>query len=509
MSRLEPLTSSGVTVDTPEGLTTIRARIMMGIFDLPAKAAVLSSKQFNGEYGCSVCTHPGQRLSNGARVYLPQKYDDRTHTSVVAAARAAQRCNSAVEGVKGISPLAPYMDLVISIPIDYMHAVLEGVVRMLLKKWFLSANHREPYYLGRAADAIDDQLMKQHPPHEFSRPPRSIQKHMNYWKASELRSWLLYYSLPLLLNHLPPLYWHHYALLMCAIYLLLKDPVLPVEVDAAEQMLWDFYALLPELYGDKCCTANAHLLSHLTKYVCLWGPLWTHSSFGYENKNGHIKHLIHNKSDVVTQLLFNLDVTLTLQQLYPLLSEYESEDTQSFLDMGHLPQRANMMPLYDHVYSVGKIYRDALTEEQGAALQLEQGTTVHFFSRLFMDGALFSSMAYVTSEKKRNDTFCSFTTGSDLHFGRIEVFLASPMKYVLIRACDFKDESLMHQAGPPGRDILGTHSDVDVLNTIIRPFSGFSSLVAVPLSRLSGKAVVLYGTSCDYVMSQPNRWERH
>ena len=133
MNCLEPLTSSGMTVDTPEGLTTT-----MGVFDLPAKAAVLCSKQFNGEYGCSVCTHPGQRLSSGARVYLPQKYDARTHTSVIAASKAVQRCNSAVERVKGISPLAPY---IIPIPIDYMHAVLEGVVRMLLKKWFLSANH--------------------------------------------------------------------------------------------------------------------------------------------------------------------------------------------------------------------------------------------------------------------------------------------------------------------------------------------------------------------------------
>ena len=133
-----------------------------------------------------------------------------------------------------------------------------------------------------------------------------------------------------------------------------------------------------------------------------------------------------------------------------------------------------------------QIYRDSLTEEQGTALQLEQGTTVHLFSRLFMDGVLFSSMPYATSEKKRNDTFSSFTTGSDLHFGRIGVFLASPMKYMLIRVCDFKDESLMQQAGQRG--ILGTHSDVDVLNTIIGPFSGFSSLVAVPLSRLSGKS---------------------
>ena len=158
MNRLEPLTSSGMTVDTPEGFTT-----MMGIFDLPAKAAVLYSKQFNGEYGCSLCTHPGQCLSSGARVYLPQKYDARTHTSVIAAAKAAQRCNSAVERVKGISPLAPY---IISIPIDYMHAVLRrGSTYAAQEVVFIS---KPQDYLGRAADAIDDQLMKQHPPHEFS-----------------------------------------------------------------------------------------------------------------------------------------------------------------------------------------------------------------------------------------------------------------------------------------------------------------------------------------------------
>ena len=37
----------------------------MGVFDLPAKAAVLCAKQYNGEHGCAVCVHPGVRLSNG------------------------------------------------------------------------------------------------------------------------------------------------------------------------------------------------------------------------------------------------------------------------------------------------------------------------------------------------------------------------------------------------------------------------------------------------------------
>ena len=62
-----------------------------------------------------------------------------------------------------------------------------------MASWFNSANHKEPYYLGRKSAEIDSELLKQTPPHEFSRPPRSIQKH---WKASELRTW---HSLPVLL----------------------------------------------------------------------------------------------------------------------------------------------------------------------------------------------------------------------------------------------------------------------------------------------------------------------
>ena len=41
-------------------------------------------------------------------------------------------------------------------------------------------------------------------------------------------------------------------------------------------MLIDFNLLMPELYGESSCTHDVHLLSHLGKYVRLWGPLWTH-----------------------------------------------------------------------------------------------------------------------------------------------------------------------------------------------------------------------------------------
>ena len=190
---------------------------------------MLCAKQYNGEHGCSLCVNPGVRLSNGARIYHPQIYPDCTHEGVLRAAEATQDSGHAVEEIKGVSPLSRPMDLVLSVPIDYIHAVLECVVTMLIKYRFNSSHHREAQYIGWMTRSIDAQLIRQRPPSEFSCPTHSIQKHLNYWKASELRNCLLFYFLPLLLPHLLPLFWHHYALLVCALHILLQSEVTDVE----------------------------------------------------------------------------------------------------------------------------------------------------------------------------------------------------------------------------------------------------------------------------------------
>ena len=354
MKTIRSLTSLGIQVTTPGGLATIRAKLVMGIFDLPAKASVLCIKQHNGRYGCSVCEHPGKRLSNRANVYLPDTHQIRTHASVVLAAKEAEQKNEPVLGVKGLSPLNTTLDLVASIPVDYMHAVLEGATKWLTNAWFNSENHRQPYYLGRSLAQIDSLLLQQRPPQEFSRPPRSIKKHLKFWKVSEFRNWLLYYSLPILLNFLPLLYWHHYALLVCAVHILLKDYITYASLDAAEQMLADFHHLLPELYGERSCIANAHLLTHLTKYVRLWGPLWIHSAFGFENKNGQLKYLFHGESDIVHQILFKISVSYSLQLLHPQLMEHESDSCMSFIYQSVTP-RSNMTHIGRNMYIVGVI----------------------------------------------------------------------------------------------------------------------------------------------------------
>ena len=190
---LQRLSNSGLKIKSPAGLLqTIRLQSLFGVFDLIARAPAMNTKQHNGYNGCPTCLHPGV-TQNHTHVYLPgTHYPRRTHNSIVQAGIQAEQDGEAVDGIKGRSPLVGVVDLVKGIPIDYMHCVLEGVTKKLLETWMTSTKCAG--YIGRFIKQIDKNLLKQRPPHEFSRIPRSIEKHRSYWKASELRNWLLYYS---------------------------------------------------------------------------------------------------------------------------------------------------------------------------------------------------------------------------------------------------------------------------------------------------------------------------
>ena len=46
-----------VTIDGQQKL--VKAQLLCTVMDLPAKAALLNVIQYNGEYGCTTCKHPG------------------------------------------------------------------------------------------------------------------------------------------------------------------------------------------------------------------------------------------------------------------------------------------------------------------------------------------------------------------------------------------------------------------------------------------------------------------
>ena len=79
----------------------------------------------------------------------------------------------------------------------------------------------------------------------------------------------------------------------------------------------------------------------------------------------------------------------------------------------------------------------------------------------------------------------------------------------LIHKFDKLPQSILQQAGPPCRTILSVYKDVDLLNTFIVNVRETTELIAVPLTALKGKVVFVNTGHSKYVVTQPNRFERH
>ena len=67
--------------------------------------------------------------------------------------------------------------------------------------------------------------------------------------ATERKSWLLHYSLPVLRGVLKPIYCTHFALLATAIAILTAEVITTEDLEKADLLLMDFCTVFPELYG--------------------------------------------------------------------------------------------------------------------------------------------------------------------------------------------------------------------------------------------------------------------
>ena len=79
-----------------------------------------------------------------------------------------------------------------------MHGVLLGVQKLLLKLWFNNSYLKKVFSLYNMVSVADEHLKNIFSTLDIKRLPWSISEHLKYWKANELRSFLLYYGLPVL-----------------------------------------------------------------------------------------------------------------------------------------------------------------------------------------------------------------------------------------------------------------------------------------------------------------------
>lgn len=59
-------------------------------------------------------------------------------------------------------------------------------------------------------------------------------------------------------------------------------------------------------------TFNVHQLLHLEKSVVSWGPLWAHSTHGFESANGDLLDVIHAAKGVHHQVCRHIGLKFSL-----------------------------------------------------------------------------------------------------------------------------------------------------------------------------------------------------
>lgn len=207
--------------------------------DAPATIPVQNHTKHGGYHSCSFCLIKGEYAEGAVRFpWCTPEPPLRTHQLVERDMRLVVHpaIGHPVNVVKGPSPLLklPNFDMVQGQSVEYMHSLLLGVSRQLGDYWFLSPNSGQPYYIGEPSTLvmIDERLLSIRPPHCAKRLPRSL-KERGDWKASEHRSWLLFYCLLCTRGYLPLQYWRHMVILVEAAATLLASELNPSMISQA------------------------------------------------------------------------------------------------------------------------------------------------------------------------------------------------------------------------------------------------------------------------------------
>lgn len=208
-----------------------------------------------------------------------------------------------VHGIKGTTPLLELTDFDFvrgTVP-DYLHSVCHGGIRFFFHLWIDSKNHNEPWYLNKSKqDILDARLTKMKPPYDVTRTSRPL-KDINLWKASEFRSFALYYF-PALEDLLPEVYYKHFQSIVYVLEVLLQEKVPLALVKDCQILIIRFIRKAQVLYGLQHMRFNLHLFRHLVQSCVDWGCLWAPSTFIPEWFNGVLITSANGTQEVASQM---------------------------------------------------------------------------------------------------------------------------------------------------------------------------------------------------------------
>ncbi|XP_072023195.1 uncharacterized protein, partial [Amphiura filiformis] len=505
--------AEGIEVSLPdERIINVQSILLCGTCDMPAKSQVLNMVQFNGMYGCSRCLQPGETVASGrghTHAY-PYMVDNpsgpaRTWAGFRSDAEQAYEEGNRVNGVNGPSWMLYLFDVVRGTALDYMHQILLGVTRKLTHFWIDSSFHQEPYSLSKSIKILNERLLSIKPPTFISRAPTSLSK-LKFWKASEFRSWLFYYSVPVLFGILPTIYFQHHILLVEAIHTLNSQSISPDDIDKCEFLLHHYCALFATLYGANTMGINVHSIVHLADVVRDLGPLYVYSCFPYESLNGDLKSLFHGTQAIEKQIASSVSKVIK----FPVIARKMDRESPAS-DLFH-KLRGNVVPkgteISANVHILGGIKYRTLTEEEVQAFRNLVGDIfvdqVLSFLRLSRGQHMFSSILY-TRQFVRNSAIVSINLDGTAKFAQVQFFFKYPVGCVCINAspctcANYYAVVKLFEEVPDFRLAQDDVTDASLDHLVVcKPLAANSRLAVIPLSEMTCVCIFMEFKDQDYV----------
>ena len=169
---------------------------------------------------------------------------------------------------------------------------------------------------------------------EIHRKFRSFQN-LRHWKGSEFSSFLFYASVVCFKSVMSSEQHKHFMLYFCAITLFSSD-VYKEHWPRASNLLQLFVKKYADIYGPQFVSSNIHNLLHVYKEVKHFGPLYTLSSYKFENLLQQMKLLLRNGYKCLEQVINRL-----LEQ-----DEYYVHKNKDSFNYPFILQRGNIITLH-------------------------------------------------------------------------------------------------------------------------------------------------------------------
>ena len=237
--------------------------------------------------------------------------------------------NEVFNGVKGdcILNYLKYFNVVESHCIDYMHSVLEGVIKTFFNYWFNSKLSCD-YSLASKMQEIDNRLLNIKPPKYIPSTPRSIYTH-NLWRAHEFSTFLLFYAAPVLNGLMKEIYYENIKKLVIIMENLLLPVINKNSLKNVENLIFEFLQEVEIIYAKNIMLSGAHELTHLVDCAISFGPLNSVNLFPFEELNRKLLFFT-NGFDLIGEEI--LKIFSTCKFILKYTSKIENHEIKKFIE---------------------------------------------------------------------------------------------------------------------------------------------------------------------------------